>query len=223
MWAALGEPLTAPDGVAGFRTPSGDRYLATRPLDGPALAEIVDRPVPVGRTVLEDLFGPAPDGPVGVATVLRMPLMERPPAPVAAVRGPGLSVAPVDDADALAEAERVIVDGFPQPYLRPWVRGRSLPPRVLAVPGWRVWLARRDGLAAAAGYSFDDGAALGVYWLATLPAHRGAGLGRAVMAAMLAAYPDRTATLVATDAGVPLYTGLGFAPVAPATWYVRTG
>jgi len=48
------------------------------------------------------------------------------------------------------------------------------------------------------------------------------GLGRAVLTTALAAYPKRTATLVATDSGVPLYTSLGFAPVAPITWYIRS-
>jgi GNAT superfamily N-acetyltransferase len=127
----------------------------------------------------------------------------------------------VTDARGLAVAERIIVDGFPQPHAQPWVEGRTLPPRVLELPGWQVWLARREGVPAAAGYTFDDGAAVGVYWLATLSGHRSAGLGRAVLTAMLAAHPDRTATLVATDSGVPLYTSMGFTPVATATWYIR--
>ena len=73
--------------------------------------------------------------------------------------------------------------------------------------------------AAAACCTYDDGAALGVYWLAALPEHRSAGLGRAVMCAALTAGPGRPVVLVATAAGVPLYSSLGFATVSEAAWY----
>jgi ribosomal protein S18 acetylase RimI-like enzyme len=59
-----------------------------------------------------------------------------------------------------------------------------------------------------------------VYWLATLPTYRRTGLGRVVLTAMLAAHAGRTATLVATASGVPLYASLGFAPVSLGTWYL---
>ena len=69
------------------------------------------------------------------------------------------------------------------------------------------------------GRGYDDGAAIGVYWLATLPRHRRCGLGRAVMSAALSACPDRAAALVATAAGEPLYHSLGFQAVSTAAWY----
>jgi predicted N-acetyltransferase YhbS len=94
-----------------------------------------------------------------------------------------------------------------------------LPPWVLTTPGWRTWLAYRHGRPAAACCTYDDGAALGVYWLAALPEHRSAGLGRAIMCAALAASPGRPAALVATAVGVPLYSSLGFAAVAESAWY----
>ena len=120
---------------------------------------------------------------------------------------------------ALAQAERVIVDGFPRRALQPFRPERMLPPLVLTVPGWQTWLACRDGEPAAACRTFDDGAALGVYWLATLPEHRSHGLGRAVMCAALDACAQRPAVLVATVAGGPLYFSLGFRTVTEAAWY----
>jgi hypothetical protein len=39
------------------------------------------------------------------------------------------------------------------------------------------------------------------------------------MCTALAASPGRSAVLVATAAGVPLYSSLGFAAVSEATWY----
>jgi GNAT superfamily N-acetyltransferase len=111
------------------------------------------------------------------------------------------------------------VDGFPRPALQPFRPGRMLPAEALAVPGWRAWLARHGGEPAAACCSYDDGTTLGIYWLATLPGHRSLGLGRTVMAAALGACPERPAVLVATAAGVPLYTSLGFTAVSEAAWY----
>jgi GNAT superfamily N-acetyltransferase len=171
-----------------------------------------------GRVVVEDCFGqldfPARDD----VAADRLPVMLRAAAPVPQFGPPGLSIEPVADQDALAEAEQVIVDGFPQRSMQPYQRGRMLPPSLVTAPGWRVWLARCDGAPAAACCTYDDGAAIGVYWVATMPAYRSRGLGRAIMIEALAAYPSRPATLVATAAGRALYSSLGFGTVAMALW-----
>ena len=170
-----------------------------------------------GQIVVEDSFGSLKP-PGGDVTVDQMPVMLRPAQGVAPPESDA-SVVLVTDHEALTQAERVIVDGFPRAALQPYRPGRMLPPQVLSAPGWRVWLAYRDGRPAAACCTYDDGAALGVYWLAALPQHRSAGLGRAIMRAAVAASPVRPAVLVATAAGVPLYTSLGFAAVSQAAWY----
>ena len=188
-----------------------------------------------GRVVVEDSFGglalPAGDG----MTVDRYPLMIRPPAAVEPLPGPdpggtvaagsgaGVRVVRAADREALAQAERVIVDGFPRHALQPFRPECMLPPLVLTIPGWQTWLAYRDGAPAAACCTFDDGAALGIYWLATLPEHRSHGLGRAVMCAALGFSARRPAVLVATEAGGPLYSALGFRKVTEAAWYRSPG
>jgi len=189
-----------------------------------------------GRVVVEDSFGdlslPAEDG----ITVDRYPLMIRAPAAIEpppggtqpagtggagpAANGSGVRIVRADR-EPLAQAERVIVDGFPRRALRPYRPECMLPPLVLAIPGWRTWLAYRDGEPAAACCTYDDGATLGIYWLATLPEHRSHGLGRAVMCAALRCYAERPAALVATAAGEPLCSSLGFRTVAEAAWYRR--
>lgn len=221
MWSSLGQTIATPSGVFGVAAHGGSRYLIQRLPAAQAIGALLGAIPAAGRVVVEDPYG-LPELPIPAAmTTLRMPVMNRPASPVAPANGAGASVVQVADTHTLADAERVMVDGFPQRHLQPWVPGRALPPRVLKLPGWRVWLARRRGEPAAAGYTYDDGAAVGVYWLATLPEHRSAGVGKAVMTAMLAAHPGRTATLVSTEAGVPLYTGLGFSAVSTATWYIR--
>lgn len=222
MWQAAGTPLPADPRYAGFTAYGALRIVLRRPLGAPSIAAIVAA-LPAGRMTLEDPYGLAAPQQLPDVMVRRMPVMNRPPQPVAAALPDGIGVEPVTGPDALAEAERVIVDGFPYPHLQPWTPGRALTPGLLHAPGWRAWLARRDGIPAAAGYTYDDGTALGVYSLATLPGQRRAGLGRALLTAMLAAHPARTATLVATEDGRPLYTALGFATVSTAAWYFRAG
>lgn len=214
MWSAL---------VAGARTDDrmliADRLGSTRViLRQPATAQTaaqIGRLAPEQTVVVEDLF----DGPpVPAAAIMRMPVMVRPPGAVAA---PSVPVTEVADLDQLAGAERVMVDGFPFPRLQPWVRGQALPPRVLELPGWRVWLAHVGGEPAAACYTYDDGEATGVYWMATLGAYRSRGLGRAVLTAAVAARPQQPFTLVATEAGQAMYESCGFITVATATWHTR--
>ncbi|HEX5595718.1 MAG TPA: GNAT family N-acetyltransferase [Micromonosporaceae bacterium] len=223
MWSSLAPTIAAPDGALGVSAPGGSRYVIHRPLDTRAIAGLLGSLPTAGRVVVEDPYGAPPMPALEAMTTLRMPVMNRPPGSVTLVHRPDVTVIPVADTHTLADAERVIVEGFPLRYLQPWEPGQALPPQVLTLPAWRVWLACRYGEPAAAGYTYDDGVAVGVYFLATLPQHRFAGLGKAVMAAMLAAYPGRTATLVATEAGEPLYTRLGFSAVSTATWYVRAG
>ncbi len=221
MWTSLVPAVQASAGFVRIESPTSTRVILREPMPTAAIVELIDRTPAVKRTIVEDAFGAGPQlsGPL---QVLRMPVMIRPAAQVPVVVPPNVRVAAVAEADELAEAERVVVDGFPLPIYQPWTRGQALPPHVLRLPGWRVWLAYRERLPAAAGYTYDDGVAVGVYWLATLPEHRLLGLARAIMTVSMAAHPGRIFTLVATDAGLALYESLGFATVAMSTWYVRS-
>jgi GNAT superfamily N-acetyltransferase len=230
MWVSLAPwsrlvPGTAP-GVAAVDLPAqrGGRVILRWPgAAGSKQPVALVRAVGLhGRVVVEDSFGDLALRRRGGArdagvTVDRMPLMLRPAG--SALPESRAAVVLVTDQEALVQAERVIVDGFPRPALQPYRPGRMLPPWVLKTPGWRIWLAYRHGRPAAACCTYDDGAALGVYWLAALPEHRSAGLGRAIMYAALTASPARPAVLVATAVGVPLYASLGFVAVAEAAWY----
>src|SRR6266542_1795120 len=141
MWTSLVPAVQASAGFVRIESPTSTRVILREPMPTAAIVELIDR----------------------------MPVVIRPAAQVPVVVPPNVRVAAVAEADELAEAERVVVDGFPLPIYQPWTRGQALPPHVLRLPGWRVWLAYRDGLPAAAGYTYDDGVAVGVYWLATLP------------------------------------------------------
>jgi GNAT superfamily N-acetyltransferase len=227
MWSSLvpwSRPVPGtPPGVAVIGVPSqrASRILLRWPgaAEPGQIAALVTAATEHGRVVVEDSFGDLRLPLAGQVTVERMPLMLRPAGGVAApVNGTDIDVVRVADRDALAIAEQVIVDGFPRRVPRPYPPGIILPPQMLTAPGWAMWLACHDGDPAAAVCSYDDGAALGIYWLATLPRHRSRGLGRAVMTAALGGCPGLPAVLVATAAAESLYLSLGFTAVAEAVW-----
>lgn len=186
-----------------------------------AVAEVFGQPLaPGSRVVVEDTFGTVQLPDTRDLTVWHVPAMTWPGRPAPPPRQVSVTVAPVTDEEGLATAEQVIVAGFPRPYPQ---RGQLLPAMLLKNPAWRVWLAERDGEPAGAGCTFDDGDAVGVHWVATLPEHRSQGVARALMTSMLTAFAGRLMTLVATNAGEPLYSSLGFTAVSTAAWYRRVG
>src|SRR5439155_24904846 len=99
------------------------------------------------------------------------------------------------------------------------LRGRVQPVRVLDLHGWRVWLAHRGGVPAGAAYTYHDGSSLGIYQVGTLPEHRGNGVARAIMLAILRTSRTDVVTLTATDQGRSLYAALGFEVSSSAIWW----
>ncbi|MEV7772501.1 GNAT family N-acetyltransferase [Kitasatospora sp. NPDC086791] len=221
------------------RTPDDPhRILLTRPYaeTGSVERELTDLLAEWStiRFTLEDPYGGLDLTRFGAARLPPMPVMVRDPGAVEgmttalpAIReahgGGTLTVDEAVDGDNVALVERAIVDGFPLPARRPWVRGDAFPERLLGEPGWRAWLGRVDGAVAGTCLTYDDGRATGVYWVATLPDWRGRGVAGAVLrTALVHAHPDRPATLVATSLGEPLYRKLGFVERARTCWWSRT-
>ncbi|MFJ2778999.1 MULTISPECIES: GNAT family N-acetyltransferase [unclassified Kitasatospora] len=236
-WQQLAHPgFTA---VRCARTPDdAHRIVVTRPYGEPApleeeLAALL-REWSTTQLTLEDPYGRLDMARFGCSHGPAMPVMAREPGPLdVSPRGgrtatgggtdESLTVDEVQDGDGFAEVERSVVDGFPIPARQPWTRGGMLPERLLAEPGCRAWLGRRDGVTAGACLTYDDGRATGVYWVATLPDHRSRGVARAILeTALTAAHPDRPATLVATPLGAPLYRKLGFIEQSRTLWWTRS-
>jgi GNAT superfamily N-acetyltransferase len=177
------------------------------------------------RRVVEDASGRLDLNRHGMVPHFRMTVMARPPAPCPpglAATGrstSGMHVAMATTAEHLMAAERILISIFPPAPTGEDPRGRIQPARVLGIDGWRVWLGYRDGVPAGAVYSYHDGASVGVYQVGTLPEHRGYGVARALVSAIVRAYPENPVTLTATDQGRPLYEALGFHPVSGAVWW----
>ncbi|WP_392541988.1 GNAT family N-acetyltransferase [Oryzobacter telluris] len=124
-------------------------------------------------------------------------------------------VAPDDD-EAVRLARQVFVEGFEGPdELIGWM----MSPPVLSVPGNAAWLGRVEGVACTVGFGSVVGDHVGVFNIATPPAHRRRGHGNAVTARVVAegfAVGARTAYLQASELGYPVYERMGFRTVE--TW-----
>lgn len=166
---------------------------------------------------------PTPDLRVrGWELVGHPPLMARPPGRLAGIPDPGpVDVREVRDPAALADWERVAVEGFPLDELRPF-RPRSIAdPVLLDDPRVRLWVGHQDGRPVSLGTLFveDDLASftLGV----TRPEARGHGHWNAHAAHRIAAAPDLWFTGVFSDFSRPLAERIGFLPVVRFTLWSR--
>jgi len=133
---------------------------------------------------------------------------------------PDLEVREVGDADDLQVWERLAVEGYPMPELRPW-RARSLfDMRVLSTP-LRLWVGYAAGepVAAAASYL-----AHGLHVLAmgvVAPHARGRGYWRTMLRTRLAAFPDLPCGSLFSDMSRPGAEQHGFLPIIRFTLWVR--
>jgi len=136
-----------------------------------------------------------------------------------------------------AAADRIVVAGLADQfdYAAGLAAGFEAPPEIMApfsapevftIPGVVPYLAREDnGDVATVGLGvFTEGIA-GVFNIATPPAYRGRGYGRAVTSRIVAdgiARGAGLAYLLATEAGYPLYQSMGFRTVENMT-YLMSG
>src|SRR5205085_1679527 len=132
---------------------------------------------------------------------------------------PNLRISLVETADDCAAFEQTLVEAYPVPELQPWQRAAFLSPAVLSSQ-WRFFV----------GYDGDRCVATAGAWLtdSVTPVElvsvrddcRGKGYGAAITAAATHAAPGRTAMLIASDLGRPIYDKLGYLPLLRYTLYV---
>ena len=98
-------------------------------------------------------------------------------------------------------------------------------PDAFALPGAVPYLAREDGQVVAVGFGVFGQGTAGVFNIATVPAYRGRGYGRAVTSRIVADAVTRGADLAylqSSEDGYPLYQSMGFRTVE--TWtYLSSG
>ncbi|WP_326569558.1 GNAT family N-acetyltransferase [Amycolatopsis rhabdoformis] len=177
------------------------------------VAELTELAKNAPVVLVEDAYGTVDMSPLGL-TSRQLPVMTR--------TGPGFGVNAAlraDTPDLLATVETVVVHGFPLERHQPAIRGEVFPPALLERAGVSTWLVTRDDEPAGACLVIDDGAAVGLYWVTTLPEKRSRGVGRSLMHTVLSEMDGRTVTLTAAKPGKPLYDSLGFTTVGMATWW----
>jgi hypothetical protein len=225
---ALGRPAERTDtwaaGFVGERGALTNPVVLQRPLaedEVPALLEEVGRVVPETAPYL--LLSPFPLRPPPdsrLALLGHPPLMVRLPGGEAPSLASGVEVVEVREAETLAVAERVLVEGFPMPELQPLRAGAILAPPILDGPT-RVWLATVDGEPAAVAAAHTHGDAVLVEYVAALAGARGRGAGGAVTWAATLADPSLPAVLVSSDDGRGVYERLGYLAIERWTAHLR--
>jgi ribosomal protein S18 acetylase RimI-like enzyme len=95
------------------------------------------------------------------------------------VEAPGLRIVRVRTADGLAQALAVAAEGFDAP---PELFAPLYEPAVAELEGVAIYLGRVGEVDVTTGVGFTVGDAIGIFTIATPPAHRGRGYGAAVTA-----------------------------------------
>jgi ribosomal protein S18 acetylase RimI-like enzyme len=160
----------------------------------------------------------------GLTARTTSPLMVYPLAPgqqAPPARGSAAARVVVAGPEDQAEYAATLTAGFDAPpqFMEPYSS-----PEAFAMPGAVPYLAREDGQVVAVGFGIFGQAIAGVFNIATAPAYRGRGYGRAVTSRIMADGVDRGADLAylqSSEEGYPLYQSMGFRTVE--TWtYLST-
>ena len=129
---------------------------------------------------------------------------------LAIVSGPELEITRVEDEAELAVATSVVAAGF---EARRGPFAALLNPRVAALPGLSIYVARAGGRPVSTALAWIGDGSIGIFNVATPPEYRGRGYGRAVTEKAViegfAAGAD-LAWLQASPLGEPVYRAMGF-------------
>ena len=158
---------------------------------------------------------------LGLSLMGHPPLMFRPWSAVVEEPPAGIEVRAASTATELAEAERVLVDGYPITELQPFRPGRLYAPAMLETA--TAVIVAFDGATALATASAHSAAGVTlVESVAAMPAARGRRVGGAVTVAATVAFPGQGAVLLASDDGQPVYERLGYHRLERWTVWLNT-
>lgn len=148
------------------------------------------------------------------------PLMVRLPGTTTTPPITDLDVRQVTDERGLAEAERVLVEGYPFPELQPFTAGLLYDPSCLDGPT-TIWVGYDGDVPLATSVAHNAAGVTLVENVAVLPAGRGRGAGAAITWAATVQHPGQPAALIASDFGQPVYARLGYVRLERWTVWVR--
>jgi GNAT superfamily N-acetyltransferase len=153
-----------------------------------------------------------------------VPFMVYQAASVNAVPAGDLAVERVGDERGLREANRITAAAFETPLD---AVDRVWGPLLLEMPGFDLFLGRREGMAICVVMTVRHGATVGIWTMGTLPNHQRGGAGRQLLQTVLRQHRDQGAEsfyLAAFEAGKRLYEQTGFRRTADIRlWVVPDG
>ncbi len=198
-------------GFGGTSSPMLNWALITQPPgDWSAVVDDIRGQLPSGSPALVISPIPTPDlTPMGMSLIGHPPLMWRPATTVAPAVSTALDVREATSSEQLADAEQVLVEGYPLPELGdgPDV---SLYRPSFTDDATRVFVAYEGPTPVATSVALSAAGATVVENVAVLSRARGVGAGAAITWAATTAWPHQPAMLIASDDGQPVYERLGF-------------
>ncbi len=222
-WAsAAGGRIERDDGLeladAGSANLFVNQGMATRPLDPEMGRRVLDF-YSEGQPFV--LMSPRPSAdlrPLGLGLMGHPPFMVRSASAAGSTDTPGpteppwLHVVELTDQADLPRFAEIAAAGFGLP-------ASPVPAGLLGGPH-RFWLAYRDGVPAGVSAAYVGHGVVDVEAVATLPGHRGHGVGEAVTWAATRAEASLPAVLIASDLGRAIYQRMGYLPISRWTiWY----
>ena len=133
------------------------------------------------------------------------PLLFRPPGGGSTLAPEGLEIREVRTADDVREFESVLATSFGQPDAP-----HIFDERLLGIDRVHMWLGYLDDEPVATAAVCTTRGVNGVQTVATLPEHRGQGLGEALTWVATLAQPELPAVLLASDVGRAVYERMGY-------------
>lgn len=196
-----------------------------RPLSGfddAALAAVddfwVDQP---GRPHLLLSAWPTPDLAARGWQLIGHPmLVVRAPGSHAPIEAPGVDIEVVTTPEALAEAERVAIEGYPMPQLAGGAPGAVLDPGILGTDV-RYRIGRLDGSPVGVAARYVAHGVVNLCLAATLPAARRRGVWASLVWVRVDDAPDLPAVAFTSDYSRPGFVRMGFLPITRCTLWSR--
>ncbi|MFG1813031.1 hypothetical protein ACGFIF_04615 [Kribbella sp. NPDC049174] len=208
-------------GFLGDRGPLTNWVVQKQPIDPAEVIADVARRLPNNVPYL--YLSPWPTRDLrehGLALAGHPPLMLRLPDAATTPPVTDLEIRQVTDETGLADAERVLIEGYPLPELQPFQPGALYNATCLGGPS-TVWVGYDGDVPLATATAHDAAGLTVVENVAVMPAARGRSAGAAITWSATSHHAAQPAALIASDAGQPVYQRLGYLRLERWTVWIR--
>lgn len=157
----------------------------------------------------------------GLDLVGHPPFMVRPAGPADPIEVAGLEIREVSDDADVAAFERTLIEGYPIDDMDPTAAPTLFSTDYVGGPS-HAYLGLIDGRPVATAATHVACGVNHVEYVATVPSHRGRGIGAALTLAATRAAPELPAVLISSDPGRRVYEALGYLSIMRWTLWMTT-